>query len=48
VSSIVPDVVTKQIIAAQQGGGFGADDARWQPAAVYLDDGFIMEAFSRV
>ena len=44
VSSVVPDAVTKQIINTQLRGGFGPDDARWQHAAVYLGDGYVMEA----
>jgi hypothetical protein len=44
VSSVVPDIVTKQIIETQRRGGFHPDDARWQHAAVYLGDGYVMEA----
>lgn len=44
VSSVEPDAVTRQIIGTQTRGGFSADDARWQHAAVYLGDGFVMEA----
>ena len=44
VSSVEPDVVTKQIVQAQKRGGFSEADARWQHAAVYLGDGYIMEA----
>jgi hypothetical protein len=44
VSSIEPDAVTRQIINAQVRGGFSADDARWQHAAVYLGEGYVIEA----
>lgn len=44
VSSIVPDLAAKQIIEAQVRGGFIPDDARWQHAAVYLGDGYVIEA----
>ena len=44
VSSVVPDAVTKQIISTQGRSGFSSDDARWQHAAVYLGDGYVMEA----
>lgn len=46
-SSLQPDAVTRQIIAAQTRGGFGAEDARWQHAAVYLGDGYVIEATLR-
>jgi hypothetical protein len=44
VSAIEPDAVTRQIINAQVRGGFSADDARWQHAAVYLGEGYVIEA----
>ena len=47
VSSIEPSTLTKQILGAQLRGGFNADDARWQHAAVYLGDGYVIEATLR-
>jgi hypothetical protein len=36
--------VGQWIIAAQSKAGFAQEDARWTHAAVYLDDGFLVEA----
>ena len=44
VSSVEPDRVTKQIIVTQERGGFSAEDAKWQHAAVYLGEGYAIEA----
>jgi hypothetical protein len=44
VSSLEPDAISEQIIQAQMRGGFSAEDARWQHAAVYLGEGYVIEA----
>jgi hypothetical protein len=44
VSSLTPDATTRQIINAQERGGYGSEDARWQHAAVYIGEGYVVEA----
>jgi hypothetical protein len=44
VSAAIPGYLSRQIRAAQEYGGYAADDARWHHAAVYVGDGRICEA----
>jgi hypothetical protein len=44
VSSLKPNLITRQTITAQERGGYGIDDARWQHAAVYVGEGYVTEA----
>lgn len=38
------DTVSRLITASQERAGFAREHARWSHAAVYLDDGFLVEA----
>ena len=47
VASITPDAAVQQIVSAQARGGYAPEDARWQHAAVYIGEGYVMEATLR-
>ena len=47
VASITPDAALRQIISAQARGGYAPEDARWQHAAVYIGEGYVVEATIR-
>jgi cell wall-associated NlpC family hydrolase len=47
VSAVEPTWLSRRIMAAQEQGGFAADDARWHHAAVYVGNGRICEATLR-
>jgi hypothetical protein len=44
VASIAPDAAVRQIVSAQARGGYAPEDARWQHAAVYIGEGYVVEA----
>jgi len=44
VASIAPDTSVRQIVSAQARGGYAPEDARWQHAAVYIGEGYVVEA----
>lgn len=44
ISATAPDYVSRQIVHAQERGGFSMEDARWHHAAVYVGNGRLCEA----
>lgn len=44
VASLTPDAAVRQIVSAQARGGYAPEDARWQHAAVYIGEGYVVEA----
>ncbi len=44
VASINLDSTARQIVSAQKRGGYAAEDSQWHHAAVYIGEGYVMEA----
>jgi hypothetical protein len=44
---MTPDAAARQIVSAQTRGGYAPEDAQWQHAAVYIGEGYVMEATLR-
>ena len=44
VSHNAPNWIARQIVAAQERGGYGTRDAQWQHAAVYMGESTLLEA----